>query len=88
MGQFGTVDSHDIEVNAFLFDPAALFVAMLVMGVLAAALAGRRGRRSVIWFLYGVVAGPIALAHLVALPKLTEFRKHHHFHLPPWMLPD
>ena len=38
------------------------------MAVVTSILAGRRGRDSMLWFLYGAAVWPVALAHLFVLP--------------------
>jgi hypothetical protein len=48
--------------------PMAVILAAGVGGPLAGWLAMRRSRNPVIWFIYGVVTGPIALGLLVAAP--------------------
>jgi hypothetical protein len=42
------------------------------MAVVTAILAGKRGRDSMLWFLYGAAVWPVALVHLIVLPDETK----------------
>lgn len=54
----------------------AIILIWLIAGIIIAAAAVGRGRSGVAWFLYGMLFWPLALVHLLILPK-TDARLAH-----------